>query len=64
MPVGLPSAARRAYASTVHARHSGQPVATGQDAVRLPLPRACTATSRGDDVHRATGVPAPGRVPA
>ncbi|WP_175561452.1 hypothetical protein [Geodermatophilus obscurus] len=32
-----------------------QPVATGEDAVRLPWPGGWTATARGAQLHRVTG---------
>ncbi|WP_255363305.1 urease accessory protein UreD [Geodermatophilus sp. DSM 45219] len=54
-PAGLPPVARRAYASTVHVGSQEQPVATGEDAVRLPLPGGWTATARGTELHRVTG---------
>jgi urease accessory protein len=49
--------APRAYASTVHIAGGGTGidaagVATGEDAVRLPLPGGWTATAWGDELHR------------
>ncbi len=69
-PAWLPPVAPRAYASTVHlaagTHPPQQPVATGQDAVRLPLPGGWTATAWGTELHRVTGaltaVTAPERV--
>ena len=58
-PAWLPPVAPRAYASTVHlaagTHPPQQPVATGQDAVRLPLPGGWTATAWGTELHRVTG---------
>ena len=58
-PAWLPPVTPRAYASTVHldagAHPSQQPVATGEDAVRLPLPGGWTATAWGAELHRVTG---------
>jgi urease accessory protein len=58
-PAWLPPVTPRAYASTVHldagAHPPQQPVATGEDAVRLPLPGGWTATAWGAELHRVTG---------
>jgi urease accessory protein len=58
-PAWLPPVAPRAYASTVHLATTGtrppQPVATGDHAVRLPLPGGWTATAWGAELHRVTG---------
>ena len=54
-PAWLPPVAPRAYASTVHAGGDEQPVHTGDDAVRLPLPGGWTATAWGAELHRVTG---------
>jgi urease accessory protein len=50
-PAWLPPVAPRAYASTVHI---GSPadVLTGDDAVRLPLPRGWLTTAWGEHLHR------------
>ena len=57
-PAWLPPVAPRAYASTEHVEttgsHTPQPVATGEDAVRLPLPGGGTATAWGNELHRVT----------
>ena len=58
-PAWLPPVTPRAYASTVHldagAHPSQQPVATGEDAVRLSLPGGWTATAWGTELHRVAG---------
>jgi urease accessory protein len=54
-PAWLPPVAPRAYASTVHLGREEEPVATGEDAVRLPLPSGWTATAWGTELHRVTG---------
>jgi len=54
-PVWLPPVAPRAYASTVHLGREEEPVAAGEDAVRLPLPGGWTATAWGTELHRVTG---------
>jgi urease accessory protein len=54
-PAWLPPVAPRAYASTVHTGSDERPVATGADAVRLPLPGGWTATAWGAELHRVTG---------
>jgi urease accessory protein len=54
-PAWLPPVGPRAYASTVHVGSDDRPVATGADAVRLPLPGGWTATAWGAELHRVTG---------
>ncbi|MGR6966871.1 urease accessory protein UreD [Geodermatophilus sp. URMC 61] len=54
-PAWLPPVAPRAYASTVRLGDGEPPVATGEDAVRLPLPGGWTATAWGSELHRVTG---------
>jgi urease accessory protein len=54
-PAWLPPVAPRAYASTVHVGSDDRPVATGPDAVRLPLPGGWTASAWGAELHRVTG---------
>lgn len=50
-PAWLPPVAPRAYASTVHIG-AGADVATGEDAVRLPLPGGWVTTAWGSELHR------------
>jgi urease accessory protein len=52
-PAWLPPVAPRAYASTVHIADDETEVATGQDAVRLPLPGGWVTTAWGTELHRA-----------
>ena len=47
-----PPVAPRAYASTVHLADDVAEVATGPDAVRLPLPGGWVATAWGAELHR------------
>ena len=54
-PACAPPVAPRAYASTVHTGSDERPVATGEDAVRLPLPGGWTATAWGAELHRVAG---------
>ena len=54
-PAWLPPVAPRAYASAVHIGDEKTEVATGDDAVRLPLPGGWTATAWGTELHRVTG---------
>ncbi len=42
----------RAYASTVHVSSTDRPVATGEDAVRLPLAGGWVTTAWGAELHR------------
>jgi urease accessory protein len=51
-PAWLPPVAPRAYASTVHIADDEAPVATGKDAVRLPLPGGWQTTAWGPELHR------------
>jgi urease accessory protein len=51
-PAWLPPGAPRAYASTVHIADAEAPVATGEDAVRLPLPGGWQTTAWGTELHR------------
>jgi urease accessory protein len=66
----LPPVAPRAYASTVHIGTGTVDVATGEDAVRLPLPGGWVTTAWGAELHRvvaaaaALAPAAPVRVPA
>ena len=48
----LPPAAPRAYASTVQIGDGTADVATGEDAVRLPLPGGWVTTAWGAELHR------------
>ncbi len=48
----LPPVAPRAYASTVHIADDAAEVATGEDAVRLPLPGGWVTTAWGTELHR------------
>jgi urease accessory protein len=48
----LPPVAPRAYASTVHIADDAAEVATGEDAVRLPLPGGWVTTAWGAELHR------------
>jgi urease accessory protein len=63
-PAWLPPVAPRAYASTVHLDGRDADVATGADAVRLPLPGGGVSTAWGGELHRvvaalaALGAPA------
>jgi urease accessory protein len=50
-PSWLPPVAPRAYVSTVHIGQQGE-VATGDDAVRLPLPGGFVTAAWGDALHR------------
>jgi urease accessory protein len=54
-PAWLPPVAPRAYAATMHTGRNERPVATGEDAVRLPLPGGWTATAWGAQLHLVTG---------
>ena len=72
-PAWSPPVALRAYASAVHLENSAGDeagVATGQDAVRLPLPGGWVTTAWGSELHRVVAVadalsgPATLRVPA
>jgi urease accessory protein len=54
-PAWLPPVAPRAYAATMHTGRNERPVATGEDAVRLPLPGGWTATAWGAELHLVTG---------
>jgi urease accessory protein len=71
-PAWLPPVAPRAYVSAVHLIEDEQEtaVATGQDAVRLPLPGGWVATAWGTELHRvvaaveALGAGGAARVPA
>jgi urease accessory protein len=69
-PAWLPPVAPRAYVSTVHIAEEEVGVATGQDAVRLPLPGGWVTTAWGAELHRvvraaaALAPAAPVRVPA
>jgi urease accessory protein len=69
-PAWLPPVTPRAYVSTVHIAEEEADVATGQDAVRLPLPGGWVTTAWGAELHRvvtAAAALAPGasvRVPA
>jgi urease accessory protein len=47
-----PVAPPRAYASTVHIADDAAEVATGEDAVRLPLPGGWVTTAWGTELHR------------
>jgi urease accessory protein len=64
-PAWAPPVAPRAYATTVHTGSDERPVATGEDAVRLPLPGGWTATAWGAELHRVAaalaGLTAPER---
>ena len=51
-PAWLPPVAPRAYASTVHIADDEAEVATGDDAVRLPLPGGWVTTAWGTELHR------------
>jgi urease accessory protein len=51
-PAWLPPVAPRAYASAVHIGDGKTEVATGDDAVRLPLPGGCVTTAWGAELHR------------
>ena len=51
-PAWLPPVAPRAYASTVHIADDEATVATGEDAVRLPLPGGWVTTAWGAELHR------------
>jgi len=51
-PAWLPPVAPRAYASTVHMAEDDAAVATGEDAVRLPLPGGWVTTAWGEQLHR------------
>jgi urease accessory protein len=51
-PAWLPPVAPRAYASTVHLADDETEVATGEDAVRLPLPGGWVTTAWGAELHR------------
>jgi urease accessory protein len=51
-PAWLPPVAPRAYASTVHIAEDEVGVATGRDAVRLPLPGGWVSTAWGTELHR------------
>jgi urease accessory protein len=52
-PAWLPPVAPRAYASTVHiGADDDAGVATGEDAVRLPLPGGWMTTAWGTELHR------------
>src|SRR3954454_19336279 len=51
-PSWLPPVAPRAYASTVDVRAGKAEVATGQDAVRLPLPGGWVSTAWGAELHQ------------
>ncbi len=51
-PAWLPPVAPRAYASTVHMADDEAGVATGEDAVRLPLPGGWVTTAWGAELHR------------
>jgi urease accessory protein len=51
-PAWLPPVAPRAYASTVHVADGEAQVATGKDAVRLPLPGGWQTTAWGPELHR------------
>jgi urease accessory protein len=51
-PAWLPPGGPRAYASTVQIAADETEVATGQDAVRLPLPGGWVATAWGAELHR------------
>ncbi|CAA9228189.1 MAG: Urease accessory protein UreD [uncultured Blastococcus sp.] len=51
-PAWLPPVAPRAYASTVHLGGGAAEVATGSDAVRLPLPDGWVTTAWGPELHR------------
>jgi urease accessory protein len=51
-PAWLPPVAPRAYASTVRLDEQDTDVATGDDAVRLPLPGGGVTTAWGADLHR------------
>ncbi len=51
-PAWLPPGVPRAYASTVHIGDEQAAVATGHDAVRLPLPGGWVGTAWGDELHR------------
>ncbi|TFV58546.1 UNVERIFIED_ORG: urease accessory protein [Bacillus sp. AZ43] len=52
----LPPVAPRAYASTVHIGNGEAAVATGEDAVRLPLPGGWVTTAWGAQLHRVVRV--------
>jgi urease accessory protein len=54
-PAWLHPVAPRAYASTVHLGGTDAAVATGDDAVRLPLPGGWVTTAWGDELHRVVG---------
>jgi urease accessory protein len=54
-PAWLPPVAPRAYASTVHIADDEAEVATGDDAVRLPLPGGWVTTAWGAELHRVAG---------
>jgi urease accessory protein len=51
-PAWLPPMAPRAYASTMHIADDEAAVATGKDAVRLPLPGGWVTTAWGAELHR------------
>lgn len=51
-PAWLPPVAPRAYASTVHIADDEAEVATGEAAVRLPLPGGWATTAWGTELHR------------
>jgi urease accessory protein len=51
-PAWLPPVTPRAYASTVHVDGEKAEVATGEDAVRLPLPGGWVTTAWGAELHR------------
>ena len=51
-PAWLPPVAPRAYASAVHIGDEKTEVATGDDAVRLPLPGGWVTTAWGAELHR------------
>jgi urease accessory protein len=62
-PAWLPPVVPRAYASTVHIADDDAGVATGEDAVRLPLPGGWVTTAWGIELYRvvrAAGEPTPG----
>lgn len=52
-PAWLPPVAPRAYVSTVSIGDARPEVATGGDAVRLPLPGGWVGTAWGDELHDA-----------
>jgi urease accessory protein len=51
-PAWLPPVTPRAYASTVHLGGQDAGVATGEDAVQLPLPGGWVTTAWGAELHR------------